>query len=720
MADHFASVLRRFRAHAALTQEALAERSGVSVSTIRGFETGRRGNPQLGTVRQLADALGLSPAGHDELMASAVGVTASPAPVPRQLPAPPRWFTGRSAALAALDVALCRPGTAVLSGGGGIGKSTLAVRWAHRNADRFPDGQLFVNLRGFDPSGSPAAPTTALQSFLHALGVDQEAFPPHLDAQSSLFRSLTADRRMLVVLDNAADAAQITPLLPGGGCTTIVTSRHRLTALVATHGAEPVLVDALPDDEARALLGERVGADRVAAEPGATEDLVAHCAGLPLALSVVAGRARARPAFALASFAAQLADAATRLGELDDDDSASVRTVLSWSTSALTDEQARMFALLGTAPGPDVGVASAACLADLTTQQAKTILRTLERVSLLQEHQPGRYRMYDLVRLHAAELVVAPGEREASVARLVTMHAHTAESIAGMFWPHRRPSLLGPVKPGAHTHVPATAEEAWSWFHAERVCLRATVQAAADHGMHAEVWQLARQLSPFLALGHHCSQIGLHEEAQRHLDASLARAVDRGDVMQEAIVHNAMSINSSLQDDVPSAIRHAKRSYELFRELGNEVFEAQSLSQFGWQTARTGQYDKALEACTAALRVFEAHDDKDSQAVVTHQLAVIARSTGRLTDARQLHERECVLAGRSEVRAARRRPPRRWARCTPNSATSRPPVRRGRTRSGCCANNSGSSRRNEWRSCCRRSPRDPRHEGNQNGARSHG
>ncbi|MEV0675413.1 NB-ARC domain-containing protein [Actinosynnema sp. NPDC050436] len=335
-----------------------------------------------------------------------------------------------------------------------------------------------------------------MQGFLHALGVDHAAVPLHLDAQASLFRSLTAGRRVLVVLDNAADTAQVTPLLPGGNCTTLVTSRHRLTALVTTRGAEQVLVEALPDDEARVLLRERIGAGRVAAEPGAADDLVAYCAGLPLALSVVAGRARARPSFSLASFSAQPADAATRLGELDDDDLASVRTVLSWSTSVLTDEQARMFGLLGTAPGPDLSAASAACLADLTTQQATTILRTLERASLLQEHEPGRYRMYDLVRLHAAELDAGPGERKASVTRLVTMHLYTSESIAGKLWPYRRPSLPGPVQPGRHTVVPATAEEAWAWFHAEQRCLRATVQAAADTGLHRHVWQLARHLGP--------------------------------------------------------------------------------------------------------------------------------------------------------------------------------------------------------------------------------
>lgn len=687
MADQFAPALRRFRTRAALTQEALAERSGVSVSTIRGFETGRRSNPQLGTVRQLADALSLSPADREELLSAAVGVATQAPPTPRQLPAAPRWFTGRSAALAALDEALPQPGTAVVSGSGGIGKSALAVQWAYRNADRFPDGQLFVNLRGFDPSGSPVAPTTALHGFLHALGVDREAIPPQLDAQSSMFRSLTADRRMLVVLDNAADAEQVAPLLPGRGCTAVVTSRHRLAALVTGHGAGPVFVDALPEDEARALLAERLGADRVAAEPAAVDDLVAHCAGLPLALSVVAGRAQARPTFALAAFAAQLQDVATRLGELNDDDGrASVRAVLSWSTSALTDEQVRMFALLGTAPGPDVSVSSAACLADLVPHQASTVLRTLERVSLLQEHQPGRYRMYDLVRLHAAELDVSPAERRASVTRLATMHAHIAESAARMLRPFRRPSLLGPVEPSRHARVPSSLDDAWTWFHTERACLRATMQAAADNGLHGHVWQLARHLGSFfdragflqetvdlwrlalsaahhldhpaaltealLALGHHCSLVGQHEEAQRHLDSALTRAIAEGDTMEEAIVRNAMSINSSLQDDIPAAIDHARRSYELFRDLNSEVFEAQSLAQYGWLTARTGEYATARKACEAALAVFQAHDDKDSQVVVTHTLAYLARATGRLTDARDLHQKECDLA--RQIRSTRR------------------------------------------------------------------
>jgi transcriptional regulator with XRE-family HTH domain/tetratricopeptide (TPR) repeat protein len=681
MADQFAELARRFRRRAGLTQEALAERSGVSVRTIRGLETGKRANPQLATVRLLAQALGLSPAEQDELTAATEGVDRT---VPRQLPAVPRWFTGRTSELGTLDHLT---GTAVISGTGGVGKSTLAVHWAHRNADRFPDGQLFVNLRGFDPSGSPLAATTALRGFLQALGVDHPDIPPDLDAQAALFRSLTADRRMLIVLDNAASTAQVTPLLPSGGSAVLVTSRHRLAALVTAHGAVPVPLDTLPDDDARTLLAERVGAERVAAEPDAVNDLIALCAGLPLALGIVAGRAHTRPAFPLAAFATQLHDTTTRLGELDDGDPAtSVRAVLSWSTAALTEEQTTMFALLGSAPGPDISAVSAACLAALTLQRATAVLRALERASLLQEHLPGRYRMCDLVRLHAAELDLPEEERKATTRRLINLHTHSAESSAKLTWPYRRPSPLGPVPPSAYSQVPGDVEAAVGWFRAERMCLGATVQAAAALGQHTHVWQLARHLSPFydragflqesadvwrlaliaahhlgnagvladtyIALGFNSGQIGLLEEAHGLLGQGLRLAIDEGDKAQEGIAENMMSHVIEWQGDLAVALEHAKRSHVIFQQLDNEVFEAQSLSQVGWLAARTGDHDTAQEACETALKVFQDRDDKDSQSVVTHTLGFIARAAGRLADARELYQRSCDLA--QEIGSSRR------------------------------------------------------------------
>jgi DNA-binding SARP family transcriptional activator/tetratricopeptide (TPR) repeat protein len=631
--------------------------------------------------RRLADELGVDPSPElREIHRRVLAEDRAPAPahpVPRQLPAAPRWFTGRQDELATLDDLVDHPGTAVVSGSGGIGKSTLALRWAHRHAGRFPGGVLFVNLRGFDPSGTPVPPATALLGFLDALGVERDAAPADLDALTALFRSLTADRRVLVVLDNAADTDQATPLLPGSGCVALVTSRHRLPALVTAHGALPVHLDALPAADASALLAERVGAARVAAEPDVVDDLVGHCAGLPLALSIVAGRAQAHPTFPLATFAAQLHDVTTRLSELDEDPVVGVRTVLSWSTEALDEQQARMFALLGTAPGPDCTAVSAACLADLPLARATAVLRALERVSLVQEHRPGRYRMYDLVRLHAAEQDIPRRDRDESTRRVVDLHTHTAAAATALVWPFRRASPLGPVPPGRHTHVPEDLDSALAWFRAERAGLAATVRAAADLGLHSQVWQLARHLTPLydragflqdvvdawqlavpasqalhrddlladalLALGYSCGQLGRLDDGLDHLHRALALARRVGDEVVEAIAENSLSILVEWTGDPAGAMRHAKRSHELLRRQGNEVFEAQSLSQVGWLAARLGDHETALAACRTAVEVFRARGDRDSQAISTSALGYVARATGRLDDARALYQEACDL-----------------------------------------------------------------------------
>ena len=379
-------------------------------------------------------------------LAAATAAAAPLVPVPAQLPPAVPAFTGRSAELASLDalagldamvpradgagpaataeVAIC-----AVSGTAGVGKTALAVHWAHRVAGRFPDGQLYVNLRGFDPGGAGLDPGQALHGFLEAFGVPPARIPEDLAAQSGLFRSLLAGKRILVLLDNARSAEQVRPLLPGSpGCLAIVTSRDKLAGLVATAGARPLALDLLTAADARDLLARRLGADRVAAEPAAIACIIAACARLPLALTIAAARAATSPTFPLAAIAAELREAASALDPFDAGESATdVRTVFSWSYRALSAPAARMFRLLGLHPGPDVAVTAAASLAAVPPGQARALLAELTRAHLLAEHAPGRYAFHDLLRAYASELASAqecPADRASAVHRLLDHYLH--------------------------------------------------------------------------------------------------------------------------------------------------------------------------------------------------------------------------------------------------------------------------------------------------------
>ena len=444
--------LRKQRMGAGLTQEDLAERSGVSVRAIADLERGRTRRPYPSSVRALARALGLpetagaelvaryragggasSDAGADEgaRQADAAGASAGgtvaaarrghgpagggtrEATVPRQLPAGVAHFAGRGAELAALDAVLgdgagSGPGVVISAIGGtaGVGKTALALRWAHQVADRFPDGQLYANLRGFDAgAGQPTDPADVLRGFLDAFGVHPERIPHDTESLAALYRSVLADRKMLVLLDNAADVAQVRPLLPASpDCLVIVTSRRELSALAAREGALLVQLDVLSAQEANELLVERLGEARAEAEPWAVIELATLCARLPLALSVIVARAAASPRLPLGALAAELTELGGRLDALDaGDPAANVRTVLSLSYRHLPGTSARMFRLLGLHPGPDISACAAASLAGVTAAEARSALRDLVRASLLMETVPGRYAFHDLLRAYAAE-----------------------------------------------------------------------------------------------------------------------------------------------------------------------------------------------------------------------------------------------------------------------------------------------------------------------------
>ena len=373
----------------------------------------------------------------------------------------------------------------VIGGIGGIGKTALVLHWAHSNLARFPDGQLFVNLRGFDPTeGEPTPPSVAVRGFLDALGVEPDMIPAELEAQVGLYRSLVADKRMLVVLDNARDTNQVASLLPGGPhCTVVVTSRVRLAALTV-HGAQPIDLDVLIENDARDLLATYVGTNRIEAEPEAVADLSYCCAGLPLALSIVGARAAAHPGFPLAPLAEELRDQSARLDGLDAGElSTSVRAVLAVSYRALDHEAALTFRLLGLAPGPDIGLSATASLLGMPIPEARKLVRILEAAHLVQQHRPDRYRMHDLVRLYAAELARHHDDdiRQAALRRVLDYYLHTAANSAEYLHPHRALMVLNPPRPEVTPLKISSYQQAVDWYVTEHANLLAAINHA-DQG----------------------------------------------------------------------------------------------------------------------------------------------------------------------------------------------------------------------------------------------
>ncbi|MEU4666655.1 BTAD domain-containing putative transcriptional regulator [Amycolatopsis sp. NPDC023774] len=553
-------------------------------------------------------------------------------PVPRQLPAPPRWFVGRDAELAELDAAMAGgSGTVAISaigGAGGIGKTSLALRWAHRNVARFPDGQLYVNLRGFDPAGAPLRPEAVVRQFLDAFGVAPAAVPAGPEGGFALYRSLAAGRRLLVVLDNARDAAQVEPLLPGSEtCTVMITSRHRLGGL-GVRGAQLLDLGELAEREARELLTRHLGDRRVAAEPAAVDDLVRWCGGLPLAISVVASRAGANPRFRLEVLARELEDASARLDALDAGDLATnVRAVFSWSYEALDAGAQRVFRLLGAATGPDVSLAGAGALAGL--ERPRAVLRRLVDAHLLQEHLPGRYRMHDLLRLYADELVTPP-ERAEALRRFTDFLLHTAGVANRLLRPERQSIDL----PEASAPPLADRRAATRWFDDEQHSLRATLDYAVRRGAHEDVWRLAWCVS-----GYHVIHGQLGEDLTAWL-AGFAAARALGDPEPQAIAAMYLGTAYTRTGSHDHAIRHLREALVLAQHADLAADASRAL---GWALGQSGDFDGALHHTTVALRHYRATDNGLRQADALNTLGWYSAQLGFLAEAREHCEQALVL-----------------------------------------------------------------------------
>jgi DNA-binding SARP family transcriptional activator/tetratricopeptide (TPR) repeat protein len=664
--------------------------------------TGRQAEAleQYETIRgRLADRLGIDPgpelrqAYADLLAGSPVAGNAGPPPppVPRQLPPDIDSFTGRQTALKALNdllgsVADRGVGPVVISaiaGTAGVGKTTLAVHWAHQIAGQFPDGQLYANLRGFAPAGAPMAAAEVLRGFLDALDVPAQRIPTDPAAQTGLYRSMLAGRRMLIVLDNVRDADQVRPLLPGSpGCLVVVTSRHQLTSLVATEAARPVALDLMPDDEARELLARRLGPARVAAEPAAVDTIIASCARLPLALAVAAARAATNPEFPLAALADELREAGACLDTFDDaDPMTNVRSVFSWSYRALTPPAARLFRLFGVVAGPDLGMAAAASLAGITLPQSRMLLAELCRAHLFTEHAPARYGCHDLLRAYATELTHADdseADRQAAIRRLLDHYLHTARAALRAFSPGREPIAVAPPQEGVLVESFVDLDSALAWFDTEHANLTATVDQAVSTGHDTHAWQLALTVSDFLDRGGHwqdwirTQRAGLaaarrladrlalahtHHELGRAYalldypdgdpESELRQALDLyhelDDALGQARTHLTLSVVAEQRGERRTSLHHSERALALCRAAGHRAGEATALNSVGWDHATLGDHPAALRYLRQAITIQQELGDRAGEANTWDSLGYVHRELGEHPAAVECYRRAVVL-----------------------------------------------------------------------------
>ncbi|MEU7825590.1 tetratricopeptide repeat protein [Catellatospora sp. NPDC049133] len=654
--DELAGLLRGLRRRHArrcaapqLSYRDLAAATGWSHGIIGEYLTGRV-LPPTDRFDVLVRLLGAAPAEQGALATARDRVEElrrPRGPVPRQLPAEVPGFAGREAELSALDALHAVGGStvSVVSGTGGVGKTALALRWAHRAAGRYPDGQLHLDLRGYSP-GRPLPATDALGVLLRALGLGRAEIPAGADERAAAYRSLLAGRRMLVLLDNAHSAAQVRPLLPGAaGCAVLVTSRDDLAGLVARDGARRVRLEVLPAAESVALLRTLLG-DRVDAEPAAAALLAARCAGLPLALRVAAEVAAARASAGLGAIAAELTGvAALDTLQLPDDPPSAVRTVLSWSHRHLTVPTARAFAVLGLYPGRDVDAPSLAALAEVSFEAAERALSDLARAHLVEPSAAG-WAMHDLLRAYANELALSGltvPERRDAVTRLLRDHLAAAAAAMDLLFPHERPAR--PAVGASARPLPFAAEPgaARRWLDIRRGELVRLAVFAAGHDRAADSAGLSSLLWRYFEVGgHHEEALAVHAGALAALDPE---AAERAAVLANlGTIHWWLGAYGQARDEFAESVRG-------FAAAGDGPGQARALSRLAAVHERLGAYAQAMECLGEALGMARTSGDRHGEASLLLNRGSLHRRLGRCAHA-VAHQRRAagIFAGLGDVR----------------------------------------------------------------------
>jgi tetratricopeptide (TPR) repeat protein len=658
--EPFGAYLRRCRQERGWSQAELAEISGLSVRGIGDLENGRTKRPYPDSLRRLADALGLRDQAREEFFALSgrpdstgpdstgpAGAQPPPRPgpppsrpagAPRQLPAAVGQFVGRGTELDALTAAVDRstaaaPAAVVISaigGTAGVGKSALALHWAHQVAARFPDGHLYVNLRGYD-LGRPMPAGDALGRFLRALGVPGPQLPSGTDERAALYRSLLATRSMLIVADNAFAVEQVRPLLPGNpACVVVVTSRDSMAGLVARDGATRLDLDLLPLESAIGLLRELIG-PRVDADRDAAAALADRCCRLPLALRVAAELAVARPDEPLAQLAGELAGLQERLEVLDTagDAHTAIRTVFSWSSRRLDPAAAQAFRLVSLHPGADFEASAVAALTGFSHPRARRVIDELARAHLVQRAGPDRYSLHDLLRAYARELAAEgdPAGQHAALTALFDHYLYTAVTAVTAVFPAEASRQLR--LPAPATPVPAVTEAAAAreWLDRERANLVDVAVYQSEHGWPRHAIGMAATLHTYLNIGHH-----FPESVTVHT-AALSAARQAGDRRAEAVSLTHLGFVHDMQGRPQESISQQEQALDLFQRLGDRDGEARARHRLGLALSGLGRNDEAARHFQATLAISRERQDRHGQARSLQTVGTIERRQGRYEQA---------------------------------------------------------------------------------------